>query len=321
VRAMPKDARALVVVSTPADVAICRRTLGPEAEDRRVEIVVVGQPLSPWARDRCVFVPRPAGPSAVVPPAASVRPAHRGDLLVPGAVRRHVPTLMVEEPGFVVPGGDLLVVGPRLLVGATTVRQNAGGIGPEARPFLDALAAVFERKVLVVGATVETLPHEHLDMYLTPLDDRTLALGDPRLALDVFQGPEGPRADVEIGELGLFTFRAQVEVAPAYDAIRAELEAAGYEVRRLPILHGRPQPKTLHVPILTWNNVLLTREDGRRVALVPQHGPPAVDARAHELWRSWGFEARPIPLGANAAFGGAVRCMVNVLETPLDGDR
>src|SRR5690606_37790850 len=99
----------------------------------------------------------------------------------------------------------------------------------------------------------------------------------------------------------------QKEMAPLYDAIRDELEAAGLQVERLPILHGEGGR------LLSWNTARGdTREAGTR-AYVPAFGIPLLDHVALDAYRRLGIEAVPIDVARLAPYGGTVRCVTNVL--------
>jgi hypothetical protein len=101
-----------------------------------------------------------------------------------------------------------------------------------------------------------------------------------------------------------------------YEQIAGQLAAAGFRVERLPILHGERLDEARRGVVLNWNNVVtLDTAEGRQV-FVPRYGVPALDRLAHEAWARWGFAVRPIHVRGTVVYGGAVRCVVNVLEQP-----
>lgn len=151
-----------------------------------------------------------------------------------------------------------------------------------------------EQLAVVLGASVHVVaaplgaPHPHLDMYFA-------AAGDDRVVV------------AAAGELAAPALRAQC------DAVAAELAARGLLVARVPLVslpNGR---------LLSWTNVVTESRDGA-VAYVPAYGVPQ-DQAAHAVWRRLGFRVVPIDCATLVAWGGAVRCLTNVLrwepEVPL----
>jgi len=321
---MPPDVRACVVAETE-QVEDARRALKRAVADAsRVDLVTVNDPLSGWARDRYVFFEKDGRPHVLVAPRELVHPEAHGDLLVPQALKALHPGLVIVEADFLIEGGDLIVLKDRVLVGATSVLLNVHRLDARADPFLERVAEVFGRPVTVVGRSLGEAPYQHIDMFLTPLDERTILLGDPRLALDAFRDAHGTESSrLHFGDAGLFLRQRQLDLVRRYDAVAAELEADGFRVHRVPIAHGEPTAQNTWGAVLTWNNVLLHDSDGRRIAFVPRYNVAPLDGRAREIWEAWGFEVVSVPVRSALGMGGALRCLTNVLpgygDEPEDG--
>ena len=53
-----------------------------------------------------------------------------------------------------------------------------------------------------------------------------------------------------------------------------------------------------------------------RHAFVPRYGVKRLDDQAQARWRSWGYQVHPIDMRTTIPYGGAVRCLTNVLRRP-----
>jgi len=121
-------------------------------------------------------------------------------------------------------------------------------------------------------------------------------------------------------------------IAPALDHLAEEFAKLGYTVQRVPFLFVAPKEKTgceeggpgsksdrgsqyrPDYPCLTYNNVLLEEDGGRKIAYLPQYGWEKFDAAARRTWQELGYLIRPVPgFGVSAMYGGSLRCCVKVL--------
>lgn len=309
--ALPAHTTVCIATGSTADAAWCARALGDG-----VEIVSVRGPLSSWARDRYVCFERDGVPHVLVPSPRLIRPQVRGDLLVPATLLELEPDLVLVETEFLIEGGDVLVLPDHVLLGAATLLHNTGTLGPGAEPFLAEVAAIFGRHVHVVGRRAGRPLTHHLDMVLTALDDTTVALGDPRLGLALFDAQTGAgREQLSLGPLGVFRRGRQLAMMERYASAAAELADAGFQVERLPILHGESSPRIPPGTILSWNNVLLERDPEQGIAFVPRYEVPLLDAAARAAWESWGFAVVDVDLRDILVRGGALRCLTNVMTS------
>lgn len=208
---------------------------------------------------------------------------------------------------------------------------------PDERYWLDQAQRLFEEKfgkpVTVVGADDPATPEReepatfHIDMGLTPVDDRTMLVGDPSMALDLIRGLSredyddyNRRLAVALGFEGDHLAALVEENTTKNPLLQHQFEknaelmrSKGYEVVRVPYLQG-----PWDLPWVTYNNCLqetFTREDGTLVrrAFLPVYGLPALDAKAREAYEAQGFEVVPLELPALTSWRGAIRCISNIL--------
>jgi N-dimethylarginine dimethylaminohydrolase len=271
--------------------------------------------LSPWARDRYLAFPIGDTTRVLLPRPDSVASSIAGDCDVARQLADWDPELELVESRLAIEGGDVLVSGAVVLVGATTILANAdrfeeGPAGVEA-----CLEELFDREVVVVGGREGAVPHEHLDMYVSFVGGRRLLLGDPRLTRRLFDRPdELENASLEARSIGVFSWQTQAEAATLYDELAGLLVDAGFLVQRLPILH------TDDGDLLTWNNAVTERRGTRGTAYVPSYGIPSLDDLARRTWTQAGYEVKSVRCAQVIGEGGAVRCLTNVLrDRPVRG--
>jgi hypothetical protein len=277
-----------------------------------VELVNVGRTtLSIWARDRMVAIRHGEEVRLVMPLRQVVAKDRVGDLDVARTLVSRLPRAKVEHSSLLFEGGSLLFSGRRVLV--TQEMLDANGAKGAARHALRRLRSTFQAEPLVVDAP-DGLPHEHLDMFMTVVDSRTLMLGDPvpgaryladiaRLGLDRSLAP----AD------GLWRVQDQYAHRQTYDQILRDLEKAGFRVLRVPVLHGDPDA------MLSWNNALVELRDDGRHAFIPVYGVPELDKQAFAAFQAAGCRVWPIRAAGLIKHGGAVHCITNVVSWRLPG--
>ena len=226
---LPPDVAVLVLAEDMDTVARFRRTLGPFANDRRLVFELVGASITPWARDHALLFEDAAGPVALYPPEKLIPRHHAGILGLPAALDRLGVRLTRREAAFYVQGGDVSLARTRVFTSRSSGVTNQGVLELPSHEFHRRLGAAVGREVVVVGKGVPFLPHEHLDMYATVLDDRTVALADPRLGLEVFADSSAPtRGEAPHRGHRTVSWRSgQVVLARIYDAFAEGTPAPG----------------------------------------------------------------------------------------------
>ena len=90
----------------------------------------------------------------------------------------------------------------------------------------------------------------------------------------------------------------------------AQCRAAGYRVVRIPVVPGE-DGRTY----LTYVNAILDQRDGQPIVYMPVFaGVNALNRAAAAVWRSLGYEVRPVSCDACYRHFGTLHCLVNVLR-------
>jgi hypothetical protein len=256
-----------------------------------------------WIQDAFLV----AGNSDRILASSHVRRQHGGwDDEVPYRVADHL-CWRYEQLSCAFEAGNVLVDDECVVIGVD-VRANAS---PQQWDALQSVLTRGGRRLVVIGPTPQ--PVFHLDLYVT-LAGLDHASGKPIAVVGSVR-----RARELIGQ------RADLGVDQGLDATAAELEQAGYLVRRLPLL---PFTSDL-APGGAWysyNNCLVERygksETECRRVIVPAYGSgnaadlDTLDAEAARVWSSLGFGVRLVrgAFAHLAPLGGSVRGMTKVLR-------
>src|SRR5262249_26197540 len=116
---------------------------------------------------------------------AAVWPARMGDQKVADDLAAALgPSLRAWRSDLYFDGGDFDADGETAFARPAIVLKNVQLSVATLVDLLDALSSLLGRKVVVL----EGAPDHHVGMYLMPVGDRTVLVGDPRLAQDVLAG-------------------------------------------------------------------------------------------------------------------------------------
>ena len=189
----------------------------------------------------------------------------------------------------------------------------------------------FGQPIIVMGEDdpetqeVEGPANDHLDMAITPLDEKTVAVGDPSLAQKILGKMTPERRTEVLGQLSKIFGQEVTEEDFAggryypnqqrdFDKYASNMEKNGFRVIRSP--YAEPSWST---PNVTYTNCLqeqFTKEDGTKVKRVflPIFEIPELDNYAVNMYKSEGFEVFPIPMPTLAERKGALRCISQWLD-------
>jgi hypothetical protein len=180
---------------------------------------------------------------------------------------------------------------------------------------------------------VEGPANDHLDMAITPLDEKTVAVGDPSLVRKALEKMTPERRIEVLGKMSdiLGTtvteddFNGLKENASSgvreypnqqhdFDMYAKNLEKKGFRTVRTP--YAEP---TWGRPNITYTNCLqeqFTKDDGTKVKRIflPVFDIPEVDSIALDTYKNEGFEVFPIPMPNLATRKGALRCISQWLD-------
>jgi hypothetical protein len=302
--ALPREASIRVVVREASEYAHLRKALVDRGAflPPRMAPVVTRFPITPWAKDR--FGTLACGRRAVlaVPP---LNPALRGpranDARVPGFLSRQLAGLEARVLPFCFEGGDLIADRDTVFLAANCLARNQP-LDVDARDeLLRRIEDSLGKRVVVLGNRAADVPDHHIGMYLTPLGDRRVAVGDPDWGRRLCASPAVPTGILEVDacETRYARFRR----------VARELGAKGYALVPVPlVLTSRPRV------YVSYNNSILERSRHGKHIYMPVYGIPALDAVAAGVFEREGWQVRPVRVGRLYRHTGSLRCLVGVIR-------
>jgi N-dimethylarginine dimethylaminohydrolase len=289
----------------------------------RLKFTVVGREITVWARDRFVLksASHPVERRVVLLPTVFgyEGDARHGDRTVPDTVARtHGMELETVQSNLCFEGGNIVSSGRFLFTGPATLVYARMIAGEEAMRLIN---KEFGKRVVIVGTEDDVAGEDHVDMFLTPLSDSTVLLGDPLLAACLLESAEEESADAG-GEAGIdsmpleappYLYRPSEEVARHYERICRQLKGLGFRVERIPIVHTNDECT------ITYNNVLMETRAGLRIVYMPVYGIPELDRAAKKKYETLGFRVCSVSAADISKHGGTLRCLTNVLARKFAG--
>jgi len=279
-------------------------------------------PMTVWSRDSVLPMEDAQGRTTLLIPQRSYwaggdPEGNTGDLSVPWVMAESnlgVPITVRPQPWVSLDGGNVVNNSTTAFVGQDSLTNTEKLLRERGSETL----AITQLET-VLGKTVVVLPQAafHLDLFCTPLGERKMLVGDPRLALDLLASLSvEQRAEVEIalasqaqvkpeGLLARYTGAGQAE----FDQAAAQLIDLGYEVERVPCL----LPAERGDPTLSYNNVLIEdyqESDGKQVKKVylPEYGCQPLDDAARKTYERSGYTVVAMPLAELSCRMGSLRC-------------
>jgi hypothetical protein len=278
----------------------------------RTRVVEVEAPITVWSKDRAlVLAPRAGVPGAKttlvipVPPDPKWKERTHDWATLAAVASAMSDRFLVREIPLAFDAGDFAVTRDRVIVDVNLFEKNQGrGLDTPAK--LQAFVRqLFARDVVLLGERPGDVPRHHLSMYMTPLGDGVILVGDPRAAIPVVGRDFAP------GEVSPDTaepLRADFGDATLtrFDRAAADLAAAGYRIERVPVV-----PFDDKTYITYTNGVYETREG--RIAYVPQYGIAGLDALGRAAYERLGWTVRPVRVREAYPYHGTIGCLTNVL--------
>lgn len=292
---------AMVVEDDAVYADLLERLTAYRLDVTRMEPVVTGFPITPWSRDRYTLASDGQGGwYAIVPEKTDGAVAERAnDWMVPWVLADHFDDVEVLAIPLRFDGGDLMVTHTHVFASAALLRKNLGMLVESREELVHKLEYFFGREVLLFGDTPDQVPIHHVGMYITPLPDGRILVGNPSLALTVLGRDRLEDMGADLSPDNLETFE---HVAEAF-------RAAGFQVERLPMV-----PLEGGLNYLTYNNLLMEVRDGVWTAWVPTYGLDALDRLALGHLEAMGLAVHPVDVRRIFVHNGSVRCLVNVLS-------
>jgi hypothetical protein len=293
-RALPPTVKVTVAVERAEDFAqFLAHMRAIHAETARFEPSIVGVPLTTWSRDRMAALEDPAG--VLSPPRVSTPSGRRaGDWDAPFAIARDVYGATPRIAHLVFEGGDLAASPGHVFADANLIARNLAR-GDATRAHLeDMLAHELSQKVIWLGENPGEVPEHHIMMYMVPLDEHRVLVGDPRLGREL-----APQVEAD----GAFA-----DHVARFDHVASLLTARGFDVVRIPVvvLPGAGS-------YVTYTNALFDRDAHGPVVYLPTYGIPELDERAIDLYQSLGYRVDEIDVSTIYRMNGSLGCLVNVM--------
>jgi hypothetical protein len=299
-RVLPQDIEVQVAVEKERDFQrfIANLEAAKVPHLGRFHMVVVAQPITTWSRDRMASIDNDG---VLAPPRIAVASGPRaGDWQAPFALARDVYGGKPELSEFVFEGGDFAASDGYVFADVNLIGRNLGR-GEASRAYLaDAVQRTFKQEVVFLGDALGDVPEHHIMMYMMPLDDRRILVGDVRAGKRLVDAEPDHGLALD-PDLDLHARR--------FDRVAEELAERGFEVTRVPvvILEGAGS-------YVTYTNALFDRDDDGPIVYMPTYGLPGLDEAATELYRSLGLRVVPIDVASIYRLNGSLGCLVNVMS-------
>ncbi|HEX5270604.1 MAG TPA: hypothetical protein VFW33_08970 [Gemmataceae bacterium] len=307
-RQLPAGVEVCVVSPGDDEFRALASAVGPT--ECRLTPVVVGHPITSWARDRWLALgPAPGRPTTLLhsraEDGAAVWPARAGDQRVADDLATALaPDVRARESDLYFDGGDVDADGETAFVRPNVLLRNVQRTVASREELIASLGKVLRRRVVLL----DRAPDHHVGMYLMPAGDRTVLVGDPRPAERLLaEAPEESGAVASFLPGGPDFSAASVA---SFDAAAERCREVGYRVVRIPTVPGH-DGRTY----LTYVNGIIDRRDGRRVVYLPQYSfATRLNRAAAAVWEGLGYEVRPVGCDGCARCFGTLHCLVNVLR-------
>jgi N-dimethylarginine dimethylaminohydrolase len=280
-------------------------------QGRSVHVVNVNRPITVWARDRRISRQTPDGQFApcFVPTAhATYDPEKQNDLVLTSLLWSTGLVPSVALTSMHLEGGNVVSNRRHVFVGANAFEDNEHRFASEEGLFAE-LGRLFGRPTIAIQGQDGGVPWIHTDMYVTPIDSKTVLVASPVLGCDLLPDRKtilavnrGKQVTVEFDTVSADSGRQQ-----RFDDVARQLTDLGYQVIRMPALINVQKDW-----MVTYNNVIMDYQDGQRVVYMPVYNIPEMDQAAAQTYRALGFEVKPIDVSAIFQLGGAIRCLANV---------
>jgi hypothetical protein len=276
----------------------------------RLTPVIVGHPITSWARDRWLALTPPGGgPTTLLhsraEDGAAVWPAREGDQRIADDLAAALaPDVRARQSGLYFDGGDVDADGETAFVRPNVLLRNVQRTVATRDELIAAMSRLLGRRVVLLDGA----PDHHVGMYLMPVGNRTVLVGDPRLAERVLaESPEESAAVASFLPGGPDFSESSVA---SFEAAAQRCRDAGYRVVRIPTVPGR-DGRTY----LTYVNGIIDQRDGRRTFFMPQYSfAGRLNQAATAVWNELGYEVRPVECDGCARCFGTLHCLVNVLR-------
>ncbi len=310
-RALPETTRVVFVVRRGGRGALLSFLSRILVSLARLRIVEIDGALGAWSKDRALVLSPASGESRhelLIPPRPRAGEISRPQdwSVVPALAAALPDDFAVRTLPIAFDAGDFAIVGKRVVFDANLFARNRGRGFRSPAELRDRLATLLGRDVVMLGDESGDVPRHHMSMYMAPVGDGVVLVGDPRAGERIVGSDYAP------GEVGAETHvPLHADFTPAtiarFDRAADELARAGFRVLRIPTVPF--EDKTY----FAYTNGVYESRDGARTAWVPNFGLSALDLAANAVYANLGFRVVPISVRALYTQHGTIGCLVNVV--------
>ena len=270
--------------------------------------IIVNHPMTTWARDRWVAL-APVSPGGITTllhqpeeSSAAIWPARAGDERISDDIAAALPSsVFAWRSKYFFDGGDFLADNDTVFVAPRILLRNIQQTEFNKDAFIQDLAHLLKRRILLFNEA----PDHHVAMFMASAGDKTVLVGDPSLGRSLLPATL-PANFPELPGGPDFTPQTQ----HLFDAVANQCAEAGYKVIRVPTI-----PAADGRSYLTYVNCLIDRQGNRKIVYLPFYrGAESLNNAAQEIWKSLGFEIRPVDCTSTYRQFGCLHCLVNVLK-------
>ncbi len=294
---LPADVRVYAVCPEQVDFDELSRNLGSQAV--RLTPVLLHHAMTAWSRDRWIALRQRDGKmllsSGRAEASAEIWPARLGDERAGADLAGTLaPAVSFVRSSLYFDGGDFAADDRTVFVAPGAIARNVPRVVADQATLLAELAKLTGLKVVLLPDA----PNHHAGMFVMPIGNGTVLVGDPHLGK--------PFAHDELPGGADFTPQTQGR----FDSVATAATVAGYRVVRIPTI-----PAADGRTFVTYVNVIMDQRQGKRIVYLPHYdGCEEINAAAAQVWRGEGFEVRPIDCTGAYVHSGSLHCLVNVLE-------
>ena len=298
--------RVNVVVARQAEFDRLAQALSEQYDDAlpQLHAVVTGFAVTPWSKDRYGTMRSKRGAVICVPEQAIAgdRVAAVGDKQVPALLASD--GVELRSLPFRFDGGDLICSDERIFMAANCLARNQPYDQRGRAALIRTMAQTFGKPITLLGHTPAEVPPHHIGMYLTPLGDGKVMVGDPDLGLRLYR---------ESGAGEVDQFPADDATLQPFRHVIHLLEEGGFDVVRVPlVVTSEPQV------YMTYNNGIAESRDGEKSFYMPVYGIPALDDAAAACYERCGYIVKRVRVASLYRHTGSLRCLVGIVRRAAD---
>ncbi len=301
--ALPPSVTVHVCCPGERDFALFRKAVG----DVRCTLhpVYTGHTMTCWSRDRWLALAQTDSDAVELWPPLAERqaetwPERKGDSRTAFDLAAAIENVTASRAPLLFDGGDFVADEHKIFVTPDVSKRN----GPAIVDSRDQLERILEAELGRDVVLLKEAPNHHAGMYMMPIAQRRMLVGDPALAQKLVR-----QEDAQIPKrLGKADFSAATQAR--FDAVAERCRREGYDVIRIPVV-----PAVDQRTYLSYVNVILSVSPSESVVYMPVYDEaPQLNRGAARIWKTCGFSVIPINCTSTYREGGSLRCLINILH-------